>query len=139
MQVLLFFCYPLKKPCIHCNMKKLIILFIISYLLICSALAKSDLPLFLSSLGYEVSESCTEKTFTIPIEFDMVYNGYNEIQKDAGFDLSPYKGRTCTMYTYEIYNHPFGKCNANIIVYKGEIIGGDISSINLDGFMTGLV
>ncbi len=120
-------------------MKKLIILFILSSALVLAAFTKLDTAAFLSSLGYTFSENYTEKTFTIPIEFDMVYNNYNEIQKEAGFDLSPYKGRTCTMYTYEIYNHPFGKCNANIIVYKGEIIGGDISSVNLDGFMTALM
>ncbi len=120
-------------------MKKLIILLAISLILIFSAFTMPDLSDFLKGLGYEFSENYTEKTFTIPIEFDMVYNNYNEIQKEAGFDLSLYKGRTCTMYTYEIYNHPFGKCNANIIVYKGEIIGGDISSVNLDGFMTALM
>ena len=120
-------------------MKKLSVLFILSSILILSAFAKSDIPDLLSSLDYEFSENFTKKDFTIPNEFDMVYNNYNSIQKEAGYDLSPYRGKVCTMYTYEIYNHPFGKCNANIIVYKGEIIGGDISSVNLDGFMTPLI
>ena len=120
------------------NAKCRIILFILSSALVLAAFTKLDTAAFLSSLGYTFSENYTEKTFTIPIEFDMVYNNYNEIQKEAGYDLSLYKGKECVMYTYEIYNHPFGKCNANIIVYKGEIIGGDISSVNLDGFMTPL-
>ncbi len=68
----------------------------------------------------------------------MVYNNYNNLQLEAGYDLSLYKGKDCIMYTYEIYNHPFGKAFAHIIVYKGEVIGGDISSVNLDGFMTAL-
>ena len=119
-------------------MKKLIVLFIFSSILILSAFTKADIPAFLTSLGYEFSGNFTEKTFTIPFEFGLVYNNYNEIQKEVGFDLSLYKGKECVMYTYEIYNHPFGKCNANIIVYKGDIIGGDISSVNLDGFMTPL-
>lgn len=120
-------------------MKKLIILLTLSSILILSAFSKPDLSSFLSDLGYEFSENSTQKTFTIPKVFDMVYNNYNEIQKDAGYDLSLYKGKECVMYTYEIYNHPFGKCNANIIVYKHKIIGGDISSVNIDGFMTGLM
>ncbi|MBQ8002436.1 MAG: DUF4830 domain-containing protein [Clostridia bacterium] len=120
-------------------MKKIIILSALSSILIFSAFAKPDIPVFLASLDYEFSESYTEKTFTIPIEFDMVYNNYNEIQKEAGYDLLPYRGKECIMYTYEVYNHPFGKCNANIIVYNGEIIGGDISSVNLAGFMTALM
>lgn len=120
-------------------MKKFIVLFTLSAILILSAFTKPDIPAFLTSLGYEFSENFTEKIFTIPYEFDMVYNNYNELQKEVGFDLSLYKGRECVMYTYEIHNHPFGDCNANIIVYKGDIIGGDISSVNLDGFMTPLM
>lgn len=119
-------------------MKKLIILFTLSSILILSAFTKPDVAAFLSSLGYEFSENYTEKTFTIPFSFDMVYNNYNEIQKEAGFDLLPYRGKECIMYTYEIYNHPFGKANANVIIYEDEIIGGDISSVNLDGFMVPL-
>ncbi|MBQ7876057.1 MAG: DUF4830 domain-containing protein [Clostridia bacterium] len=120
-------------------MKKLIFLFILASILILSAFTKPDLTSFLSSLDYDFEEEYTKKTFTLPIEFDMVYNNYNEIQKEAGYNLAPFKGKTCTMYTYSLTNHPFGKANANIIVYKGEIIGGDISSVNLDGFMTPLM
>lgn len=119
-------------------MKKIIILFIISSILILSAFTKPDIASFLTDLGYTYNPNYTEKTFTLPFDFDTVYNNYNEIQKEAGFDLIPYKGKECTMYTYEIYNHPFGKANANIIVYNGEIIGGDISSVSLDGFMVPL-
>ena len=125
--------------CILFNMKKLIILFTLSFILILTAFSPPDTAAFLTDLDYSFNPDYTEKTFTLPFEFDMVYNNYNEIQKDAGFDLSCYKGKKCTMYTYELTNHPFGKCNANIIVYNGEIIGGDISSVNLDGFMTGLL
>lgn len=120
-------------------MKKLIILFILSSILILSAFTKPDLSLFLSDLGYEYNEIFTKRAFTVPNEFDMVYNNYNEMQKEAGYNLSPYRGKSCTMFTYELLNHPFGKANANIIVYRGEIIGGDISSVSLDGFMTPLM
>lgn len=120
-------------------MKKLIILFSIALILILSAFTTPDPSAILSSLGYEFSENYTKKTITLPNEFDMVYNNYNRIQKEAGYDLSLYKGKACVMYTYEIYNHPFGKCNANIIVHNGEIIGGDISGVNLDGFMAPLI
>ncbi len=120
-------------------MKKFFILFIISILLLSTTLAKESPSAFLDDLGYSHSKEYTIKKFTIPNSFDMVYNNYNEIQKEAGFDLSLYKGKECEMYTYEIYNHPFGKCNANIIMYKSTIIGGDISSTSLSGFMTGLI
>lgn len=118
-------------------MKRFILLLTIVFCL--TAFTKADIPSYLSSLGYDFSQNYTKTTFTIPNEFDMVYNSYNEIQQDAGYNLLPYRGKKCSMYTYEIYNHPFGKCNANIIVYNGEIIGGDISSVNLDGFMVPLM
>ncbi len=120
-------------------MKKFIILLSISSILIFSAFIKPDPSALLSTLGYEFSENYTEKTITLPNEFDMVYNNYNEMQKEAGYNLLPYRGKKCVMYTYEIYNHPFGKCNANIIMHKGEIIGGDISSVSINGFMTALL
>ncbi len=126
------------SPRIYFNMKRFILLLTLSLILILSAFSKPDISSLLASLGYDFSENYTKKTFTIPNEFDLVYNNYNAIQKEAGYDLLPYRGKECIMYTYEIYNHPFGKCNANIIVYKGKIIGGDISSVNLDGFMVPL-
>ncbi|MGM9551827.1 MAG: DUF4830 domain-containing protein [Clostridia bacterium] len=120
------------------NTKNLVLLSLCA-ILIFSAFKEQSPKDFLTALGYEFSENYSKKTFTIPKEFDMVYNNYNEIQKEAGFDLENFKGKECVMYTYEIYNHPFGKCNANIIMYKNEIIGGDISSVSIDGFMTGLL
>ena len=79
-----------------------------------------------SETPYEVAE------FTIPTEFNEVYIRYNELLKTAGYDLSPYKGKSCKRYTYLI---PSENARANIIVYDEEIIGGDISSITLDGIM----
>ena len=85
-------------------------------------------------MGYDdVSETPYEVVeFTIPMQFNEVYNRYNELLKTAGYDLSPYKGKLCKRYTYLI---PSQNARANIIVYHGEIIGGDISSITLDGIM----
>ena len=93
---------------------------------------------YLSSLGYEFENDAEVKEITIPTEFDDVYNTYNELQKEAGYDLLPYAGEKCEVYTYELLNHPFGECRANIIVRRGRIIGGDISSVNIDGFMESL-
>lgn len=85
-------------------------------------------------MGYDdVSETPYEVVeFTIPMQFNEVYSRYNELLKTAGYDLSPYKGKLCKRYTYLI---PSQNARANIIVYNGEIIGGDISSITLDGIM----
>lgn len=79
-----------------------------------------------SQTPYEIVE------FTVPMEFNDVYNRYNELLKSEGYDLSLYKGKVCKRYTYLI---PSQNARANIIVYEGEIIGGDISGITLDGIM----
>lgn len=75
---------------------------------------------------YEVVE------FTIPETFNKVYENYNNLLKESGYDLSRYKGKKCKRYTYLI---PPGNIRANIIVHDGKIIGGDISGITLDGIM----
>lgn len=103
-----------------------------------AAYSKPDVGEYLKALDYEISEAFTESTLIIPDEFDAVYENYNALQTECGFDLSPFRGKECKIYTYDIYNHPFGTCRANVIVHDGKIIGGDISSVNISGFMTGL-
>lgn len=78
------------------------------------------------TLPYEVVE------FTIPTEFNRVYERYNSLLKEGGYNLEKYKGKTCKRYTYLI---PSVNARANIIVYEGKIIGGDICGITVDGIM----
>ena len=54
-------------------------------------------------------------------------------------DLSKYKGKTVQRYTYEITNYPdySGTVYANIIIYKSRVIGGDICSSDVEGFIQG--
>jgi hypothetical protein len=95
---------------------------------------------FLSQFGWEtVQTPAEEATLTLPGEFDKVMKTYNEIQKQQGLDLSRYKGKSITRYTYEITNYPnySGKVLANVIVYKNRVIGGDICSTDTNGFIHG--
>ncbi len=95
---------------------------------------------FLSQFGWRVNERPVEETeVTIPEKFDKVFTGYNEIQKRQGLDLSKYKGKTVTRYTYEVTNYSgdSGKVYANVIVYRNKVIGGDICSANVGGFIHG--
>ncbi len=101
----------------------------------------TDRVTFAKSLGYSISEQYeTKKEIVIPSVFSDVYENYNALQKNNGFDLSAYKGEQAEVYTYPVTNHPEGDgVMMNIIVCKGRIIGGDICSAEYDGFMTGLV
>ncbi len=103
-----------------------------------NAKTNADRLLFIKGLGYTVlSDEPTAKTVNIPEVFYDVYNNYNTLQQSAGYDLSLYKGCEVTIYTYSI-NPPSdysGECVINIIVYNDRVIGGDVSSSALGGFM----
>lgn len=96
---------------------------------------------FLKSLGWQVPNEPSEVVeITIPQTFNAVYNNYNSIQKAQGFDLSKFRGVRAKRWTYSISNYPGVKegVRANLIVYNGMLIGGDVSSVNINGFMRGL-
>ena len=95
---------------------------------------------FLSQFGWEVSEKPTdEQEIRIPDEFDRVFTGYNELQKAQGLDLTKYKNKTVTRYTYEVENYPDyeGKVYANVVIYKNRVVAGDICSADPTGFVCG--
>lgn len=97
---------------------------------------------FLTGFGWEAAEDPLEvKEVLIPNEFDDTYTNYNEIQKAQGFDLSKYKGCRVKRWTYLIRNFPGYETkdciHANLLVYEDQIIGGDVCSVELSGFMQG--
>ena len=95
---------------------------------------------FLSQFGWRVAQTPVEEVeVTVPEKFDKVFNGYNEIQKRQGLDLSKYKEKTVTRYTYEVtnYENENGKVYANVIVYRNKVIGGDVCSAKVGGFIHG--
>ena len=95
---------------------------------------------FLRQFGWTADETpVEEKTVTIPGEFDKVFVGYNELQKQQGLDLSRYKRKEVTRYTYRITNFPDyeGEVIANLLIYRGKVIGGDLCSTDASGFVSG--
>lgn len=95
---------------------------------------------FLARFGWEVSDTPIEtQEVLIPQEFDRVYTPYNELQLAQGFDLTPYRGMTVTRVTYAVLNYPGGaqEVRADLLVSQGKIIGGDVCSVALGGFMHG--
>ena len=99
---------------------------------------------FLKSFGWEVSSNVGEESVTIPVEFGDIYENYNDMQRSQGYDLRDFKGKTITKYTYEVINYPHSADDdlplnvvANILVYEDKIIGGDVCSMELAGFLHG--
>lgn len=95
----------------------------------------------LKSFGWEVEETPVEEAdVTIPAEFDRVFENYNAIQRSQGFDLSKYKNRDMKRFTYRVTNYPDyeGTVFCNLLVYKNRVVGADICSSDVNGFIRGL-
>ena len=96
---------------------------------------------FLASCGWEADAGSEQSQIIhIPETFPPVYEDYNDLQLSQGYDLRDYAGRDCELYTYTVTNWPDETQTvlANLYVFRGRIIGGDVHSTNLDGFMVGL-
>ncbi|MBE6827389.1 MAG: DUF4830 domain-containing protein [Ruminococcaceae bacterium] len=99
---------------------------------------------YLSQFGWSVNPEPVEvKEIIIPAEFDEVYSNYNNIQKEQGFDLEQYKAQRAKKWTYTVINYPGyeGKdcIRATLLIINGKVIGGDVCSVELNGFMHGFL
>lgn len=96
---------------------------------------------YLTDLGWSVTHSPVQtQQVRIPEEPSEVYSRYNALQKSQGFDLSPYAGKTVTRYVYAVQNYPDAAdpVYATLLVYEGQIIGGDVTSTAPEGKIQGL-
>jgi len=105
-----------------------------------SAATEQQREEYLESLGWKIERpALSEENVLIPKSFSDVFNKYNELQLSQGFDLSKYSGKELKLYTYKVTNHESSDTVlAELYVYKDEVVGGDIHSAALDGFMCGL-
>lgn len=99
---------------------------------------------FLYAFGWETDPVPEEETVLIPAQFNKVYSTYNELQKAQGYDLSPYRGKNAEKYVFRILNYPGtpgseAYVRATVLVYEGQVIGGDVCSVQMDGFMHGFM
>lgn len=107
-----------------------------------SVTGAEDIGRYLAAFGWETAAEPLEiREVRLPEEFDDVYQNYNAIQRGQGFDLTPYAGKRVKRWTFTITNYPGepedGVIRANVLVWRGKIIGGDVCSVRLDGFMHG--
>ena len=99
-----------------------------------------DAVSFLSQFGWAVNAEPIEvKTVTIPSEFDKIFSAYNELQKEQGLNLTKYKNKEVTRYTFTVTNYEGydGTVYANVLVYRNRVIGGDVCSADVTGFVQG--
>lgn len=95
---------------------------------------------YIKSFGYATDGEEQKKEILIPSVFNDVYEKYNEIQKQQNFDLTEYKGKTATMYTYNITNYENSdNVIVNLLVFDGVLIGADLCDTSADnGFLVAL-
>lgn len=95
---------------------------------------------FLTDFGWDVTTSPVESSqVRIPEESSEVFDRYNALQKSQGYDLSKYAGKKVMRYVYKINNYPgtTEPVYATLLVYKNEIIGGDITDTAAKGHIRG--
>lgn len=106
-----------------------------------TAKTEAEIIKYIRSFGWEIEEKACEKVeVKVPKKFDDVYTKYNDLQKNQGFDLEKLKGKTVTRTTFVVTNYPNYPENirADILTHKDKIVGGDICSIEIEGFMHAL-
>lgn len=96
---------------------------------------------YLKSYGWEIapsSESCC--TVILPKELDGALADYAAMQKKQGYDFASYAGLGCKQYTYTVTNYDSfsGTVYATLYVKGTRVIGGDIHSADISGFMHGI-
>ena len=106
-----------------------------------SAVSNNDARVkFLTDFGWDVTTSPTESSqVRIPQEQSEVFERYNALQKSQGYDLSQYAGKAVMRYVYKINNYPGATdpVYATLLVYKNQIIGGDVTDTAAKGAIHG--
>lgn len=92
---------------------------------------------YLDTLGWETEGNAVAERILLPETFGEEFQEYLALQTEGGFDLEAYRGKTITRYSFSVTNYPTGEDGilADLLVLDGEIIGGELRSNALDGFM----
>ena len=106
-----------------------------------SGMATNDARVkFLTDHGWEVAASPTESSqVKIPEASSELFQRYNALQKSQGYDLSQFAGKTVMRYVYKIKNYPGATepVYATLLVYKDQVIGGDVTDTSAKGVIRG--
>ena len=95
---------------------------------------------FLRDFGWEIENSPVESSqVRIPEQVTEVFDRYNQLQKSQGYDLSKLAGKNAMRYVYKISNYPGATdpVYATLLVYKQQIVGGDVTDTSAKGKIQG--
>ena len=97
-----------------------------------------DRVAYLEEWGWQVKpEPLSVQELLIPGEMDDSYQEYLAMQTQQGFDLAKYAGKRVKRYTYQVTNYPTGEegVQADLLICRNTVVGGEILSPRLDGFL----
>ena len=124
-------------------MKRLLCLLLVLLLAGCATLpaeergmtSEADRHWYLEKMGRDAAgQPLSVQEIRLPESFPPVLEEYNRLQRQQGFDLSRYAGKDITVYTYELSgSSPL--LFVSLYQYKGRIVGGDVHSAALNGYM----
>lgn len=99
-----------------------------------------DRTAYLASLGWRCDAASEQyRAVRLPEDFTGVMADYAAMQRADGFSMEKYAGKVCSQYVYTLTEHPGSlTVYAVLYIYKGRVIGGDIHTAALDGYMHGL-
>lgn len=83
---------------------------------------EADVERFLTACGYEAPKFLFSHEITVPKNWNETYTRYNELQRQQGLDLVPYKGKLATEYVYYVDD----TLNATVLVSDDRIIAAHI-------------
>ena len=86
---------------------------------------------FLKDFGWEVTTSPVESSqVRVPSDASEVFDRYNQLQQAQGYDLYQYSGKKVMRYVYKVTNYPGATdpVYATVLVYRNQIIGGDVTN-----------
>ncbi|MDE5852650.1 MAG: DUF4830 domain-containing protein, partial [Oscillospiraceae bacterium] len=83
---------------------------------------------YLTSLGYN-PKLISEEQITLPEKFNSVLQEYNNLQKEQGFDLSKYAGKSCIKKRFSIFSKNISEDKdavVDLLLFEGKLVGGDL-------------
>lgn len=96
---------------------------------------------YLASYGWVIDPDSEEaRNVLLPKNFEGAVREYADMQTSQGYDFASYAGLECSQFTYTVTNYEGCSSTVYATLYvKGtRVIGGDIHSAEIDGFMHGI-
>ena len=90
-----------------------------------SAVTEEPARRFLTEAGYHPERMERQRQIMVPKSFNQTYEAYNALQRQAGFDLEPYQGKTADMLVYTLSGD--SPAYAVVLLCGGKVIGGHLT------------